>query len=508
MGKSGAGTGAGFSIFEDGAGESGGDADGKPAAAGAAGAGGFSIFVDGDDDTGTDNISPREHNLNDEDTTNGFGAVDISRIAPCDDMTGTISSSLDIVSQGGIGAAAPAPLQAQRKEESITKFGPYWIRGVKSATRSIAKSFNSRSRRTSHLIDCRDMEVPQCIRGKSPVKGAEIDLDDVTAVVQQKLGQGGFGVVMLCHSKNDGESFAGQDSLALKVQTPTSCLAHEHNMLRILEERIPYDDGGNESGRRGSRKRRSSSGSADGNSSAMTESAPHPFPRAFSYVQFDNGALLGMSSASLSGVNLIDTVNAYLQRKEPIPELIAIQYTSRMLLHLEKLHRVGKILHNDVKPDNWVVSGTNGIDVTLVDFGRSVDLVKAGKGDHLSVLFTGNEAAQDMACPPMRQEEPWLFETDAYGLASSSYLLLYSAHLDISQKADGKWAPVKSLRRYWASSLWNRIFGDLLNAKSGDVPALMRDIRRDFEAYLDEGNRRSHVKALLVHQETLLPRSK
>lgn len=215
-----------------------------------------------------------------------------------------------------------------------------------------------------------------------------------------------------------------------------------------------------------------------------------------------------MSSASLSGVNLIDVVNAYLQRKEPIPELIAIQYTSRMLLHLEKLHCVGKILHNDVKPDNWVVSGTNGIDVTLVDFGRSVDLVKAGKGDYLSVLFTGNEAAQDMACPPMRQEEPWLFETDAYGLASSSYLLLYSAHLDISQKADGKWAPVKSLRRYWASSLWNRIFGDLLNTKSGDVPALMRDIRRDFEAYLDEGNRRSHVKALLVHQETLLPRSK
>lgn len=496
MAKSVAGTGAGFSIFEDGAGESGGT-DGKPAA-GAAGASGFSIFVDGEDDTGTDNISPREHNLNDEDTTNGFGAVDISRIAPCDDMTGTISSSLDI--------AAAAPLQ--RHQESIIKFGPYWIRSVKSATRSIAASFNSRSRRTSHLIDCRDMEVPRCIRGKSPVKGAEIDLDDVTAVVQQKLGQGGFGVVMLCHSKNDGESFAGQETLALKVQTPTSCLAHEHNMLCILEERIPYNDGGSgNSGRRGSRKRRSSSGSASGNSS-MTDSALHPFPRAFSYVQFDNGALLGMSSASSSGVNLIDVVNAYLQKKEPIPELIAIQYTSRMLLHLEKLHCVGKILHNDVKPDNWVVSGTNGIDVTLVDFGRSVDLVKAGKGDYLSVLFTGNEAAQDMACPPMRQEEPWLFETDAYGLAASSFLLLYSAHLDITQKADGKWAPVKSLRRYWASSLWNRIFSELLNAKSGDVSALMRDIRIEFEAYLDQGNRRSHVGHLLAHQSTLLPSSK
>ena len=57
------------------------------------------------------------------------------------------------------------------------------------------------------------------------------------------------------------------------------------------------------------------------------------------------------------------------------------------------------------QPDNWVISGKNGTDVTLVDFGRSVDLSKAGGGDHRSVRFTGNEAAQDMACPAMRNEE-------------------------------------------------------------------------------------------------------
>ena len=215
-----------------------------------------------------------------------------------------------------------------------------------------------------------------------------------------------------------------------------------------------------------------------------------------------------MSSASSSGVNLVDLVNAYLVKKEPIPELIVIHYTSRMLLHLETLHCTGKILHNDVKPDNWVVSGDNGKDVTLVDFGRSVDLVKAGKGDHLSVLFTGNEAAQDMACPPMRRDEPWAFETDAYGLASSSYLLLYSAHLDIVETADGKWTPVKKLRRYWWGYGWNRIFGDLINAKSNEIPALMRSIRQEFDDYLDKDNRRSHVQALLAHQETILPKRK
>jgi len=311
------------------------------AAAAAAGAG-FSIFVDGEDDaTGTDRISPREHNLNDEDTT-GFGAVDISRIAPCDDMTGTNPPSLDIVAEGS-GASA------HDQSKTVIKFGQMWQRNIKSAMRSIVSSFSSRGRRTSHLIDCRDMEVPRLCGNKTPVKGAEIDLDDVTAVVQQKLGEGAHGVVLLCHSKNEGESFAGQEILALKVQTPTGCLAHEHNILRVLEERMPqHAASGGSNGTCGSsqrsRKRRSSSGS-----SAIATNAPLPFPKAFSYVQFDNGALLGMSAGSSSGINLLDMVNVYKLKKEPIPELIAIHYTSRMLLHTETLHTVGKILHNDVK---------------------------------------------------------------------------------------------------------------------------------------------------------------
>ena len=93
-----------------------------------------------------------------------------------------------------------------------------------------------------------------------------------------------------------------------------------------------------------SRKRRSSSGS-----SAIATNDPLPFPKAFSYVKYDNGALLCTSAGSSSGINLLDLVNVYKLKKEPIPELIAIHHTSRMLLHVETLHSVGKILHNDAK---------------------------------------------------------------------------------------------------------------------------------------------------------------
>ena len=96
--------------------------------------------------------------------------------------------------------------------KTVIKFGQMWQRNIKSAMRSIVSSFSSRSHRTSHLIDCRGEKVPRLEK-----EGAEIDLDDVTAVVQQKLGEGAHGVVLLCHSKNEGETFAGQEILALKV---------------------------------------------------------------------------------------------------------------------------------------------------------------------------------------------------------------------------------------------------------------------------------------------------
>jgi hypothetical protein len=56
-----------------------------------------------------------------------------------------------------------------------------------------------------------------------------------------------------------------------------------------------------------------------------------------------------MSAGSSSGINFLDVANAYKPKKEPFPELVAIHYTSMMLLHMETLHSVGKILHNDVK---------------------------------------------------------------------------------------------------------------------------------------------------------------
>ena len=82
-------------------------------------------------------------------------------------------------------------------------------------------------------------------------------------------------------------------------------------------------------------------------------------------------------------------------------------------MHLESLHGQGKILHCDVKPDNWVLMASavaneldddsliEGAELMLVDFGRAVDLIAAADGqcDPLDLELYGNAAGEfEMPC--------------------------------------------------------------------------------------------------------------
>mmetsp|Transcript_22024 Transcript_22024/g.48004 ORF Transcript_22024/g.48004 Transcript_22024/m.48004 type:complete len:1418 (-) Transcript_22024:222-4475(-) len=477
----------------------------------------LSIFCDDEhDDANGKKISPCEHILNDGDTRDGFGAVDISRIAP---------ASPDNMTNGDTIHTVLLP-------ETAIDYISTHQRDIKTAMRSI---FTDGS---ASVIDYRSQDIPRGFQGTKPVKGAEIDLDNVTAVVQHELGRGGNGIVLLAFAKNDAESFSAFEddcsAVALKVQTPTGCLAWERRVLFLVEQRMPVRDNlDTDTKQRGSRKRRSSASSHGSRNRSMFTPA-FPFPKPFSFVAFNNGGLLGMTAASSNGLNIVDLVNRYKKSGEgSVPELIAIHYTVRMLKHLETLHWDCKVLHVDVKPDNWVLVASStacdtgrgsvvpGSDLMLVDFGRAVDLKAAANsssnyGDPLEVRFRGNAAAKDMECVAMREGLSWGLDVDTYGLCASAYTLLYGEHMDIvKDKSSKRWRPHKPLRRYWNKDLWFGLFDTLINIGGGSDgsylgshPNSLRAIRKSFEGYLDEGNRRLHVESLLKQQQKFLTRNK
>jgi hypothetical protein len=161
------------------------------------------------------------------------------------------------------------------------------------------------------IFDYRKKPIPKELLRKAFSTGFTIDLYDGRKVnIIHELGRGVHGVVLLV-SDSDEES----QNDALKIQAPIGSLAHEFSLLLQLEERVDLDASGF-----------------------------YPFPQPQALYAFSEGGLFIMTAGSNSGMTLLDVVNTCTKSIGSVPEQVAIYYTSRMLRHLECLHRVGKVL--------------------------------------------------------------------------------------------------------------------------------------------------------------------
>jgi hypothetical protein len=335
-----------------------------------------------------------------------------------------------------------------------------------------------------NIVASRTQNMPVGLKRKASAKGAEIKVGSRTGVVKHELGRGSYGVVVLLDA-------AQQGVIAVKAQCPTDCLAWEYVLMKRLQERTKNHA---------------------------------PFPKPLSFVSLSDGALLSMSVGSQNGMNLVDINNVYqVNEGGPVPELIALHYTARMLKHIETLHWHGKMLHCDVKPDNWVMMASNSAysgctelveasDLMLVDFGRAIDLTAAAKEgvDPMDVKLSGHAAAEDMACAAMRMNLGWSFDIDTFGICASAHVLLYGSHIEMDiVRPSKRWKLRKRLRRYWQNELWTEIFDTLLNLDDisqtaiGSRPRSLRLLRGKFEAHL--GTRAKELESLLKHQARILP---
>jgi checkpoint serine/threonine-protein kinase len=316
----------------------------------------------------------------------------------------------------------------------------------------------------------------------------KLELGKTTYEVKSKLGEGGFGTVVLgaattgsgddsdsdlsdlSDDENDDDKF-----VAIKIERP--CTVWEGVMLDRVHRRV---------------------------SPELAQNIVRP--RGLHAFKDESFLLLEYSPQG----TLLDVVNKAADwgitagSSSTAPdELLALFFVAELLKVIEGLHDAD-LIHGDIKIDNCLVriktsktdkpgysrlghGGWSDKGLRLIDFGRAIDLSLYPAGRSQRFIAGWETDARD--CLEMREGRPWSYETDYSGLAGIAYCLLFGKHMTTELSADGRVKIDQSLRRYWQTGIWSKFFDMLLNpATVGELPITpqLADIRAQIETYLED----------------------
>lgn len=177
--------------------------------------------------------------------------------------------------------------------------------------------------------------------------------------------------------------------------------------------------------------------------------------------------------------SLLDTANLIKKHSSKGKESVCIYFTIEMLKIVKAMHEV-KIIHADIKPDNFLVllQPDNTLSLQLIDFGCSIDMTLFPD----TAMFTRPISTEDFICCEVRDGRPWSYHTDLFCVAASAHVLLFQEYIQLRKNND-IWNISTRLPRYTKNELWTMFFSTLLNQQSGpaDIATLELLFQEEFE---------------------------
>ncbi|XP_044751997.1 mitotic checkpoint serine/threonine-protein kinase BUB1 beta-like isoform X2 [Coccinella septempunctata] len=160
--------------------------------------------------------------------------------------------------------------------------------------------------------------------------------------------------------------------------------------------------------------------------------------------------------------SLLDLANQVkLKTGKPMQECLCFYFCIQMLRIVEAMHQI-KIIHADIKPDNFLIQLTaDSIDLQLIDFGCSIDMSLYPP----NTSFTRKVQTESFICCEMLENKPWNYHTDLFCIAATTHVILFDKYIELQKKYDA-WSIKEKFPRYMKSDLWNKFFDTLLNRQN------------------------------------------
>lgn len=195
--------------------------------------------------------------------------------------------------------------------------------------------------------------------------------------------------------------------------------------------------------------------------------------------------------------SLLDVANMIKQKTGRLmKESLSIHFCLEMLKVVRAMHSV-KIIHGDIKPDNFLVkvSSPDKVELHLIDFGCSIDMSLFPSG----ASFTRKVTTENFICCEMLDGRPWNYHTDLFCIAATTHVLLFDKYLQLKHR-DGHWSIHQHLPRYVRVDLWNMFFSCLLNQQNGPASceALQAMLTDCYSEKFDDNNKELRLLVNIV----------
>ncbi|XP_065595486.1 mitotic checkpoint serine/threonine-protein kinase BUB1 [Cyrtonyx montezumae] len=199
----------------------------------------------------------------------------------------------------------------------------------------------------------------------------------------------------------------------------------------------------------------------------LDPSIHHLYIHLYSAHFFQNGSILVGELYNYG--TLLNAINIYKKLPEKVmPQALVIYFAVKILHMVEELHS-SKIIHGDIKPDNFML-GERFLDndicdvddlshgLTLIDLGQSIDMKLFPEG----TAFTAKCETSGFQCIEMLTQKPWNYQTDYFGIAATVYCMLFGTYMQVKNES-GTWKPEGTFRRLVNAELWKEFFDIMLN---------------------------------------------